>query len=151
MDSLLHCPHTLYCKDETALRCGPVVNATADESIRYFKQRVSMKTKTEPKKVSTPAVIEVPPFQDLILTVRGKPVVILRSDGVQFGSFYNDDELYEKHQYCGIGISVKQNDASFNMKYVGSCSTTMSLDITGSQDVENVKAQLQERYNIEYI
>jgi hypothetical protein len=40
MDSLLHCPNTLYCKDETALWCGPVVNATADESIRYYKQRV---------------------------------------------------------------------------------------------------------------
>ena len=101
--------------------------------------------------MSTPTVIEVPPFQDLILTVRGKPVVILRSDGVQFGSFYNDDELYEKHNYCGMGISIRQNDATFNRKYVRSCSTTMSLDVTGSQDVENIKTQLQERYNIEYV
>jgi hypothetical protein len=109
-----------------------------------------MKTKTEPKKVSAPAVIEVPPFQDLILTVNGQPVVILRSDGVQFGSFYNDVEVYEKHQYCGMGISVQQSNSSFNRKYVGSCSTTMSLDIE-KQDVETIKTQLQERYNIEYV
>ncbi len=109
-----------------------------------------MKTKTEPKKVATPTVIEVPPFQDLILTVRGKPVVILRSDGVQFGEFYDDDELYEKHHYCGMGLTVKQSDATFNRKYVSGCGTTMSLDVR-SQDVETVKMQLQERYNIEYV
>jgi hypothetical protein len=64
-----------------------------------------MKTKTEPKKVSAPAVIEVPPFQDLILTVNGKPVVILRSDGVQFGSFYDEGIIRKapilRHGYIG--------------------------------------------------
>jgi hypothetical protein len=109
-----------------------------------------MKTKTEPKKVSAPAVIEVPPFQDLILTVNGKPVVILRSDGVQFGSVYDEAELYEKHQYCGMGISLQENNLSFHRKYVSGCSTTMSLNVE-KQDVETIKTQIQERYNIKYV
>jgi hypothetical protein len=93
--------------------------------------------------ITKPVVVEVPTGRDIILVVEGKPVVYIRHNETREGK----DLLgasYAKHEYVGMGITVK-NDDNYNYQFVGECANTMALEIA-EQTIDGVVDGIYNRY-----
>ena len=93
--------------------------------------------------ITKPVVVEVPTGRDIILVVEGKPVVFIRHNETRESSDAFG-ERYTKHEYVGMGITVKGAE-SFNYRFVGECANTMALQIT-EQTVDSVLDGIHNRY-----
>lgn len=104
-----------------------------------------MAIKTQTK--LTPALFEISAGRDVILTVNGKPVVYLKASEVRTRTAFMKED-YDYHEYCGMGITVK-NRVGLAHEYVSGCATTENLQVEFNSVTDVTKAAA-DRYQIQW-